>query len=289
MFVQFLINGIITGCIYSIASLGFALIYNTTRIFHIALAVLYVIASYLFWQFSIIMGLPLILGFLLSVLLTSAISLGIEHFIYYPLHKTKASLNIVLVSSIGIFIVLTNVVAMLWGSETKTFSSEIGRIFIFGNVIVTNKQVTQLIGSVALIIAFFGFLNITKIGLRIKAVRDDIELYQVFGYSISRIRTIAFLLSGLFIAFASCLMAWDIGMDPYMGMPILLNAIVALIIGGLGRFESCIIGGITIGILQALVVWQWSAQWQEAITFVILILFLFLRPQGIIGEKNREV
>jgi branched-chain amino acid transport system permease protein len=72
-------------------------------------------------------------------------------------------------------------------------------------------------------------------------------------------------------------------------MPILLNAIVALIIGGIGRFESCIIGGITLGILQALVVWQWSAQWQEAITFLVLLIFLFIRPQGFIGEKSRIV
>jgi len=62
-----------------------------------------------------------------------------------------------------------------------------------------------------------------------------------------------------------------------------------LIIGGIGRFESAVIGGMIIGILQALVVWQWSAQWQEAITFLVLIIFLFFRPQGFIGEKTRLV
>lgn len=289
MLVQFLINGLITGLLYSVASLGFALVYNTTRIFHIALAVLYVVAAYFFWQFTVFMGLPVFVGIFISAVLTALLSLGIERSVYYPLFKAKASLNIMLVSSIGVFTVLTNLVALYWGNETKTFSSEIGKVYTFGEFIVTGKQFLQFFVSIAMIISFFLFLKLTKTGLRIKAVRDDAELYQVLGFSIKNVRAIVFLISGVIISVASCLSAWDIGMDPYVGMPILLNAVVALIIGGMGRFESCIIGGITLGILQALVVWQWSAQWQESITFVVLLVFLFLRPQGFIGEKSRSV
>lgn len=289
MFLQFIINGLITGLLYSVASLGFALVYNTTRIFHIAMAVLYVIAAYIFWFFFNLMGAAVIPSLLLSISVTALVSLAIEKSVYYPLFKTKASLNVVLVSSIGVFTILTNVVALVWGNETKTFSSELSKVYSYGETIITQKQVLQFIVSLLSIIGFFMLLNRTSSGLKIKAVRDDSELYQIMGYSLPNIRTIAFLASGFMIALASCLTAWDIGMDPYIGMPILLNAVVALIIGGLGRFESCIIGGISLGIIQALVVWQWSAQWQEAITFAILILFLFIRPQGLIGEKMRSV
>ena len=289
MLQQFLINGLITGLLYSIASLGFALVYNTTRIFHIALAVLYIAAAYFFWHLSIVFQLPLWLAFVLSLFLTALLSLGIEKWVYYPLHLNKSSLNVILVSSIGVFIIITNVVAMIWGNETKTFSSEISQVYIFGDVIITSHQVLQFFASVVLIIMFFILLKFSRIGIKIRAIRDDHELYQILGFSISKIRTVVFLISGILIAAASSLTAWDIGMDPYVGMPILLNAIVALIIGGLGRFESCVIGGILLGVIQALVIWQWSAQWQEAITFVVLILFLFLRPQGFIGEKSRAV
>jgi branched-chain amino acid transport system permease protein len=289
MFLQFIINGLITGLLYSVASLGFALVYNTTRIFHIAMAVLYVIAAYIFWFFFNLMGAAVFPAIFLSICVTALVSLAIEKVIYYPLFKTKASLNVVLVSSIGVFTILTNVVALVWGNETKTFSSELSKVYSYGEIIITQKQALQFIVSLLSIIGFFMLLNRTSSGLKIKAVRDDSELYQIMGYSIPNIRTIAFLASGFMIALASCLTAWDIGMDPYVGMPILLNAVVALIIGGLGRFESCIIGGISLGIIQVLVVWQWSAQWQEAITFAILILFLFIRPQGLIGEKMRSV
>ncbi|HLP71745.1 MAG TPA: branched-chain amino acid ABC transporter permease [Bacteroidales bacterium] len=287
MFLQFLINGLITGCIYSLASISFALVYYTTHIFHIALAVLYVLAAYVFWYLTVALGIPVFVSLLISLFFTSAVSFGIERYVYYPLHKAKSSLNVVMVSSIGVFIVVTNIIAMIWSNETKTFSSDISKVFSAGNIIITARQAMQFIGSTVLIILFFVALNFSRAGLRIKAVRDDAELFQVIGFSLTGIRRMSFLLSGFLIGAASCLTAMDIGMDPYVGMPILLNAIVALIIGGMGRFESCIIGGLSLGILQALVVWKWSAQWQEAITFLILIIFLFMRPQGLIGERSR--
>ena len=289
MLIQFLLNGLITGLLYSLASLGFALVYHTTKIFHIAMAVIYVMAAYVFWHFAVSFGWPVWISMTAGITIASFVSFGIERWVYLPLHRTKSSLNVILISSIGVFTVLTNVVAIVWGNETKTLSNEISRVYQAGDLIVTEKQGMQFLVSVLAISFFFIFLNRSKTGLKIKAVRDDAELYEVMGYSTAAIRRIAFLLSGAIVGLGACLTSWDIGMDPYVGMPVLLNAIVALIIGGLGRFESCVIGGVTLGILQALVVWQWSAQWQEAITFIFLIIFLFFRPQGFIGEKTRMV
>jgi branched-subunit amino acid ABC-type transport system permease component len=74
-----------------------------------------------------------------------------------------------------------------------------------------------------------------------------------------------------------------------MGMNVLINAMVAMIIGGIGRFGTCVMGGMILGILQSLVVYQYASNWQNAITFLILLGFLFLRPQGIAGYKQRTV
>ncbi len=96
-------------------------------------------------------------------------------------------------------------------------------------------------------------------------------------------------LSGFFAAVGGLLIAYDVGLDPYVGMPMLLNAVVALIIGGVGRFEGPILGGFIIGILQSMVVWVFSSRWQTAVTFVLLVIFLIFRPYGILGEKERKV
>jgi len=149
--------------------------------------------------------------------------------------------------------------------------------------------VAQLLISIALLGLFLLFLKFSKFGIMTRAMRDDDVLSLVFGMDIYRMRYILFGLSGFFAAIGGGLVAYDVGMDPYVGLPMLLNAFVALVIGGIGRFEAPIVGGFIIGILQALTVLVFSAQWQDAITFLLLILFLVFRPQGLLGEKQRVV
>ena len=109
------------------------------------------------------------------------------------------------------------------------------------------------------------------------------------GFNEAKTRNFVFILSGVFIALSSVLNVYDVGMDPNMGMSILINAMVAMIIGGIGRLDMCIAGGILLGVLQSLVVYQFSSTWQTAITFIALLVLLFFRPQGILGFKQRTV
>lgn len=289
MLLQFIINGIIIGSIYSLVSLGFALVYNTTRIFHIAYAVLYMFAPYMILTFYSGLGYPLLLSFIIAIMLTIALSLTMELLIYKPLSKKNSSLNIIMISSIGIMIVVINSIAMFYGNETKILNLDISQTFTFGSVIITNTQLAQFIISSFLILGFLIFLKFSKFGIKTRAMRDDDVLCSVFGSDTFKMRLTLFSLSAFFAAVGGGLVAYDVGMDPYVGMPMLLNAVVALIIGGIGRFEAPIIGGFIIGILQALSVWAISARWQDAVTFTLLILFLLFRPQGLLGEKRRTV
>jgi branched-chain amino acid transport system permease protein len=194
-----------------------------------------------------------------------------------------------MISSIGVMTVLINVIAILFGNETKVLENSIQRVFTFGEVIITNPQLWQMIAGISAIAFFMIFLKFSKFGLKAKALSNDDMLFKVLGFDITTTRVLVFALSGVFLALGSCLTAYDIGMDPHVGMPTLINAMVAMIIGGAGRFNACVIGGISLGILQALVVYQFSANWQNAITFLALLLILFLRPQGIMGYKKRMV
>lgn len=289
MLLQFLINGLITGSIYAIVALGFALVYNTTRIFHIAYAALYMFAPYMLLTFYVSLGFPFIISIIISIIITLVLSYLLEILIYSPLSKNKSSAEVVLISSLGVMIVLINIIAMFYGNETKIIESSISGSISFGNIIITYNQLWQFGVSIVLLAIFFLFLSKSNFGQRARALRDDPELFTIMGYDIYRMRGLLFMLSGIFIAVGSNLTAFDVGMDPYVGMPMLLNAIVALIIGGVGRFEAPVLGGFIIGLLQALSVWAFSARWQDAVTFVLLILFLVFRPQGILGEKKRLV
>ncbi len=289
MFWQFIINGLITGVLYSLLAIGFALVYNTTRVFHIAAAGVYVFAAYMFWLFAVTLHLPLLLSAIIAIILTMVLSLTTEVTVYRPLKNRKASLNVAMIASIGMMTVIVNMVAMFFGNETKVVDNSIQEPFIFRNLIITIPQMYQAVIGCALLVIFLCILKWTNWGIRLRALSADETLFSTLGYNPSTTRTWVFLLSGAFIAAASCLTVYDVGMDPNMGMTVLINAIVAMIIGGVGRFGTCVIGGLTLGVLQSLTVYQFASNWQNAVTFLLLLILLFLRPQGIAGYKQRTV
>ncbi len=289
MFWQFIINGLITGVLYSLMAIGFALVYNTTRIFHIAAAGIFVFAAYMFWLFAVTLHLPLLSAAFIAIMLTMGLSLTTEVTVYRPLKKRKASLNVVMIASIGLMTVIVNLIAMFFGNETKVVDNSIQQPLVLGNVIVTMPQMWQLVVGACLLLVFMFALRWTNWGVRLRALSSDETLYETLGYNARSSRTVVFLLSAVFIAVASCLTVYDVGMDPNMGMTVLINAMVAMIIGGVGRFSTCLLGGLTLGVLQAVTVYFFSSNWQNAVTFLVLLIFLFLRPQGIAGYKQRTV
>ena len=286
---QFIVNGVITGMIYGVVSLGFALVYNTTRIFHIAYAAIYMVAPYFLMFLLKSIGMPLLFSIILALAGTVVIGMATELLVYAPLVRRNSSSNVIMVSSIGVMIVIINLVALLAGNETKVINTDISKSFSLGQVLITYTQLMQFVFSLLLFFTFFTFLKFSRFGIQTRAYRDDDTLSAVLGLNTLRLKRILFLLSSLFAGIGSCLIAWDVGVDPYVGMPILLNAMVALIIGGIGRFVAPVLGGVLIGVLQALVVYFTSARWQDAVTFTLLIIFLLFRPQGILGEKMRRV
>ena len=289
MFGQFIVNGLITGVLYSLMAIGFALVYNTTRIFHIAAAGIYVFAAYMFWLFAVTLHLPLLSAAFIAIMLTMGLSLTTEVTVYRPLKKRKASLNVVMIASIGLLTVIVNLIAMFFGNETKVVDNSIQQPLVLGDIIVTMPQMWQLVVGSCLLLVFMIALSWTNWGVRLRALSSDETLYETLGYNVRSSRTVVFLLSAVFIAVASCLTVYDVGMDPNMGMTVLINAMVAVIIGGVGRFSTCLLGGLTLGVLQAVTVYFFSSNWQNAVTFLVLLIFLFLRPQGIAGYKQRTV
>ncbi|MCB0537147.1 MAG: branched-chain amino acid ABC transporter permease [Bacteroidetes bacterium] len=289
MLIQFLLNGIIIGSVYALLAWGFSIIYSTTKIFHIAYALLFMIAGYFTYFSTSILELPLFLSIGISIFITILISLLIEKTVYLPLFKKNANSNNILVASLGVLIIGINVIALFFGNETKVLNPEISKSISIDNVILTYSQITQVVVCLGILLLLMLLINKTQLGLKIRALKDDQELAIVHGLKVSNTRAILFLLSGFSAAVCGNLIAYDIGFDPYVGMRIFLNAVVVMIIAGNKNLFTVIWSGLLLGMLQALVIWKFSANWQEAITFILLILFLIFRPQGLFGSKLREI
>ena len=192
-----------------------------------------------------------------------------------------------LISSLGLYIVFVQVIAIVWGNETQTLRVGLDSTLHFAGSVLTRAQVIMAMVACALLIGTWALLHASKIGLRLRALADNRDKFALSGFNVDAHRLIAFAFAGVFAGASSFLTAYDIGFDPYTGLNAVLLAVVAVIIGGRHSFAGPAIGGLMLGFVRAQVVWHLSARWQEAVTFAVLALFLLLRPHGLFGQKTR--
>lgn len=287
MILQFIVNGLCAGALFGLAALGLSLIYNVTRVFHFAHGAVYTTAAYLLLFFLTKTGMGVLPAMAIAV--TGAMLLGvlIDRLFYQPLAEQNSGGTAAILTSLGLYIVVINIIALLFGNETKILRSGIETTFEYGPVIVTRIQVLQVAVFIGLLLLTALLLKFSKYGQLIRAVADNGKLAEALGLETKKARLLAFAYGSGLAAVAACLSALDVGLDPYIGMPVTLIAAVAMIFGGIRVFGAAAIGGVTIGVIQNLVVWQTSAKWQAAVTFVILLAVLILRPQGLFTPKKR--
>lgn len=287
MLLQLLANGIANGCLYSLVAIGFALIYNTTRTFHMAHGAVYTAGAYLCYLFLINLGWPLVSAAALAVLLCAVLGVAMELVVYAPLVRREASHLVALLSSLGLYVALINVIALIFGNDTKVLRPGIEQTLQLGTVILTRIQIAQITAALVLLPAGLVLLRQTMAGKIIRAVRDNAVLASVLGVNQNAVRLWVFGVGSGVTALAAILAALDVGVDPNVGMPMLLTAAVACIVGGIGTFGGPVLGGFVLGTLQSLVIWKTSGRWTSAVTFGVLIAFLLFRPWGLLGRRRR--
>jgi branched-chain amino acid transport system permease protein len=284
---QLFTNGFVNGCVYAILALSFGLIYNTTRILHIAHGGAYTVGAYACYSFLMVAGLPLWASAALAVLVSAIVGAAIELAVYAPLVRRGSSPLVAFLSSLGLYVAMVNTIALIFGSETKVLHAGAEQVFHLGPVILNRIQISQVVVAAVLLPCFMWFLRGTTWGKVIVAVRDNQVLASVLGFDVALVRVVVFALGTALAGLAAVITSLDLGMDPQIGLPVLLTGAVALIVGGVGTFEGPIVGGFLLGFLQSLMVWKLSTRWTDALTFGVLIAVLLLRPSGVLGRSAR--
>ena len=283
---QILFNGIINGLIIILLALAFTVVYLPTGVFYIALGGIYATIPFIVWG-CLQAGLPWFVGIFAATLVGIIVSLACELINHAPLEKKGSASGAHLVSSLGIYIILTQVVAIIWGNETKVLRMGLDGVVRLGSVILTFAQLIATSASLVILVLFYLWLQYSKLGLQFRALADNPKEFALQGYNVRRLRLVAFGISGLLGSVSSLLVAYDLGFDPNGGLSAMLLAVVATIIGGRQSFFGPVLGGILLGVVRSQVVWYLSARWQTAVTFLVLAFFLFLRPNGLLGSKVR--
>jgi branched-chain amino acid transport system permease protein len=287
MFEQLLINGVMGGVLISLLATGFSLIYKTTGIFHVAYGATYTLAAYLFYALLVEAKLPLHVVIPAVWIATMATGVVMERLVFLPLGTGRASLLTTLLSSLGLYIIAVNLIALWFGSDTKMVGLSAMVTYEVGSSIISRLQLMQAGGSALLLILTFLLLHFTSIGLAVRAIRDDVELATALGDRPARVRAMAVAGGTLLGASAAMLNAAGGTITPHDGLPVVLLAAVATIVGGAGTFAGPALGGLVLGILGSVVAWLFSSKWIDAAVFGLLIGFLLFRPEGLLRAARR--
>lgn len=285
-----LVNIFISASTILLIALGFSLVYRTVRFFHFAHAIVFTSGAYFAFACHEWAGLPLWLAMPAGILLGAGMGCLIELAVYRQLRRRNASPLVLLLASLGVYIVLQNVISMIFGDDTKLL--RIGAVSEGLDLLgakVTAVQIATVIAATALTTLTVTCLRRTRLGLALRAVASDKSLASISGVPGNLVILAAFAVGSALAATAGVLVALSSDMIPTMGMNPLMLAVVAVIVGGDGRMYGLIGASLLLAGAQQIVVWQFGAQWQDPMAFVILLLVLICQPRSVFDQMSSRL
>lgn len=284
---QLIVNSIIAGSIYSLVALGFNLIYGTTRFFNITHGAIAAIGGYAVFFLAKQHDVGVILSIIIAFLFAGFVGWLSDIFIFRPMRKKKASSLILLVASLGLFTALQAIIAIIFTSQFQTLSSSVGKtkVYEFLGGVITEVQLIILAAAILIMVGLGILMKFTRFGKAIKAVSDDEEVAKIVGINTKKIVAWVFFIGSAIAGVAGIAVGFDTGIEPTMGMNLLLKGVIASIIGGVGHVYGGVLGAFLLGFVENFGIWKISGEWKDAIAFGLLILFLIFRPGGILSKK----
>ena len=289
-FINYLINGISLGSVYAIIALGYTMVYGIAKMLNFAHGDVIMIGSYVVFVTVSTMGLPPMAGVLLAVAVCTLLGMTIERIAYKPLRG--ASPLAVLITAIGVSHLLQNVALLIFGADTKSFTSVVTLPAIKlagGEMTITGETVVTILSCVIIMIGLTAFINKSKAGQAMLAVSEDRGAATLMGINVNGTIALTFAIGSALAAIAGVLLCSAYpSLTPYTGSMPGIKAFVAAVFGGIGSIPGAFIGGILLGVIEILSKAYISSQMSDAIVFSVLIIVLLVKPTGILGKKINE-
>ena len=289
-FLNYLINGLSLGSVYAIIALGYTMVYGIAKMLNFAHGDVIMVGGFIIYIFTSGLGLNPILAVLISIVLCTALGITIEKVAYKPLRK--ASSLAVLITAIGVSYFLQNLALLVFGSDTKLFTSvvKIPAIQIAGGqIVITGETIITIIACFIIMTALTLFIKKTKAGQAMLAVSEDKEAAELMGVNVNATISLTFAIGSGLAAIAGALLCSAYPtLNPYTGSMPGIKAFVAAVFGGIGSIPGALIGGLLLGIIENLSKAYISSQMADAIVFSVLIIVLLVKPTGLLGKKISE-
>lgn len=279
------LNGVMLGAIYVLVALGLMLVYGVLRVLNFAHGALLMLGGYVcqFVFAHVVANYPLaILGAVVCLL---PVGWALERGVFAPL---RDNLQNQVIASLGLVLVMQNLAIVLWGPTALQFRVAATEALVPIGALRFSVQQLLVIGvGLACVGALFAFLTLTKFGTAIRATAQDPRAALVVGIDVNRVHAITFAIGTTLAAIAGALLGPLFLVFPQMGDEPLLKGLAAVILGGLGSVWGAVIGGLAIGIIEAVSTLYVPTDYRDAVAFIVIAAVLLLRPQGLFGRATR--
>ena len=269
---------------------GFALIYRITAFFNFSHAAVYTCAAYAAYVITSGLRAPFLLALVVGVASAAAIGVLLEIGVFRFLRNRSAHPISLLLASLGCLIVIQSAVSMVFGDDVKSSGGHglSGVGVVFEGAYLTLIQIVLITSALAAALLVAILLSRTQLGIVLRATANDPELAKCIGIEIDRAILASIVIGSALAGIAAVLWAENTALNPAMGFSALLLGVAAALVGGLRSLVGAAVGAALIGCIQQLAAWFISSEWQNVTIFVVMILVLVLRPQGIMGRPLRK-
>lgn len=286
MFLEQLLNGLTLGSTYALIALGYTMVYGIVQLINFAHGEVYMIGAFVGLFLVTVLGANIIVALAGAMIFCMLVGMLIERVAYRPLRGKSSRLS-ALISAIGMSIFLSTLLALLAGTNTKSYPSVINsRTFDLGFAEVSLLQILILLTSALLMVGLQIMIQRTRIGKAMRASSQDLNASYLMGINVNRVISFTFAVGSALAAAGGVMVGiYYNAVWPYMGMMAGLKAFAAAVLGGIGSIPGAMLGGLTLGVLEIMGVAYLPSSYKDAIAFGILILVLLIRPQGLMGQK----
>jgi branched-chain amino acid transport system permease protein len=238
------------------------------------------------WVGNAVIGLPLPAAAVLAAAVVAGACVASDILVFERLRDRGAMT--LLVASMGVSLVIENICRLSFGNAPRNFDIDVGRPFRWNDLRITHEQLASAAVVILALVAFHMLLRSTPLGRAMRAVADNAMLAAVRGIERTTVARLMWVLAGTLTAVAGVLAGLDGAIDPLLGWTYLIPAFAAAILGGLGNPVGAVFGAITIGVVEELSTLVISSSYRQSISFVVILLLLLLRPEGLFGRRSRS-
>ena len=281
------VNGLITGSYFALGAIGLTLVYGILKLVNFAHGDMLTFGAYIALLFNVSIGLPFAVALLIAIAVTALLGVAFELTMWRPMRRRNAGMLQLLLMAIGLAFIIRYSVQIFAGTEPQSLDINVTDSISFLSLTIGRTELIVVIVGLAVLLSVAWLMRATSLGRQMRALSDNFDLAETTGIDTGRIVIYTWILAGGLAGLAGVMVVASIGsLTPNTGFFLLLSLFAAVVLGGIGNAYGALAGGLTIGITQ-----EWStlivaSQWKVAISFLVLIAVLILRPQGIFGGER---